>query len=333
MTKSLGGGAFRARAIGAFPADFRTALLFGWPILAAAGILYARFQQIPARAALPVLAALLVEYPFYLLPAFPELRKRLAGAVLTPLLVASILLPYCLCYALAGRIQLIHLVQLAALALVVGLWYLVLPATRWADLAFLVFLGVVLLSRYFEGVYPPVYPRIPVAILGRIALFRSAALALMVWRRIGETGYGFIPGWREWRIGALHYLGFLPVAALVALPLKIVRVASPAPVWKTIGIFLAFLWVVALFEEFIFRGVLQQWLEEWTGRISAALLLSSLIFGSVHLWFRGFPNWRWALLAGLLGLFCGHARNQAGSIRAGVVTHALAVATWRGFFT
>jgi hypothetical protein len=29
---------------------------------------------------------------------------------------------------------------------------------------------------------------------------------------------------------------------------------------------------------------------------------------------------------------CGRARNQAGSIRASVVTHALVVATWRAFF-
>jgi uncharacterized protein len=280
-----------------------------------------------------VLAAFLVEYPFYLLPAFPELRKRLAGAALPAFLVASTLAPYCLCYAIAGDLRLVNLIQLAALPMAAGLWYLVLPAAAWADLAFLVFLGVVLLSRYFESVYLPVYPGLPLAILGRIALFATAVLVLIIQRRMGGTGYGFLPNRREWRIGALHYLCFLPAAACVALPLKTVRLASPAPLWKTVGIFLAFLWVVALFEEFIFRGVLQQWLEEWTGRVSAALLLSSLIFGSVHLWFRGFPNWRWALLAGLLGLFCGHARNQAGSIRAGIVTHALVVATWRGFFT
>jgi hypothetical protein len=62
------------------------------------------------------------------------------------------------------------------------------------------------------------------------------------------------------------------------------------------------------------------------------LLAASLVFGAVHLWFRTFPNWRWAVLAGALGWFCGRARNQAHSIRAGMVTHALAVATWRGFF-
>jgi membrane protease YdiL (CAAX protease family) len=142
-----------------------------------------------------------------------------------------------------------------------------------------------------------------------------------------------VPNRREWRIGILHYLCFLPAAACLALPLKAVRLAPPVPLWKIAGIFLGFLWVVALFEEFIFRGVLQQWLEEWAWSRAAALLVTSVVFGSVHLWFRGFPNWRWALIAGVLGWFCGHARNQAGSIRAGIVTHALVVATWRGFFS
>ena len=38
------------------------------------------------------------------------------------------------------------------------------------------------------------------------------------------------------------------------------------------------------------------------------------------------------VLTAVLGWFCGRARNQAGSIRAGMVTHALVVTTWRVFF-
>jgi uncharacterized protein len=321
------------------PARFRGALLLGWIVLATAGLLYARTQHIPRWAAIPALAAFLIEYSFYLLPALPELRKRLAGGTLRPLLAVSILLPYLACYTFAGHLESGNLIRLAALALTMGLWYVVLPINVVSDLAFLALLGALLLSRFFERVYPPFYPGLPIAILGRIALFHMAALVLMVQREIPETGYGLLPTRREWRIGTVHYLCFLLPAASLAFPLKAVHLAPPAPLWKTIGIFLAFLWVVALFEEFIFRGVLQQWLEDWVGGLhvpwhprGTALVLASLIFGTAHLWFRGFPNWRWALLAALLGWFCGHARNQAGSIRAGVVTHALVVATWRGFF-
>jgi membrane protease YdiL (CAAX protease family) len=314
------------------PSGFRAALLIGWMALGTAGVLYARLKNIPSWAAVPVLAAFLVEYPFYLVPAFPELRKRLAGTVLPLFLLVSLLLPYLICYGAAGQFHWDNLVKLAAIAMALGLWYLVLPVAVVTDLAFLALVGVVLIGHYVDNLYPDPYPKLNIAILGRIGLFQITVLVLLMQRRVQETGYGFVPNRSEWRIGALHYLYFLPVAACLAVPLKAVQFAPPAPLWKTAGIFLGFLWVVALFEEFVFRGILQPWLEEWTWSRTAALLITSIIFGSVHLWFRTFPNWRWALIAAVLGWFCGHARNQAGSIRAGVVTHALVVATWRGFF-
>lgn len=312
---------------------FRGALLFGWVPLAAAGLLYARFKDIPAWAALPVLAAFLVEYPFYLVPSSPILRKHVSGRILPLFLVASVLLPYLICYAPLGQVHWNAVVRLAVLALALGLWYLVLPVTAVTDILFLVLLAAVLLGKYFDAIYPAPYPGLKIAILGQIALIHMSVLVLLGQRRVHPVGYGFVPNLRDCRIGVLHYLGFLPVGAAVALPLRAVRLAQqPAPLWKAAGTFLGFLLVIALFEEFLFRGVIQQWMEEWTFSRTAALLLTSTIFGLAHLWFRDFPNWRWALIAAILGWFCGHARNQAGSIRAGVLTHALVVTTWRAFF-
>jgi hypothetical protein len=37
-------------------------------------------------------------------------------------------------------------------------------------------------------------------------------------------------------------------------------------------------------------------------------------------------------VAGVLGVFCGRAFLQANAVRASMVTHALAVATWRALF-
>lgn len=322
MVKSLGG--------------FRAALLIGWIALSAAGVLFAQSKGISTWAALPVLGAFLVEYSFYLVPAFPDILKRLDGVNLSALLTLSILLPFVICYLGTGQFHLAALARLTVLSLALTLWYAVLPITAVTDLGFLALVGVVLLGNYLNTIYPDPLPGLKMgAILGRIAVFRTTVLVLLLQRRVRETGYGFLPNSKEWRIGALHYLYFLPVAACVALPLKAVHFVGPAPALKTLGTFLGFFWVIALFEEFVFRGVLQQWLEEWTWNRAAALAITSVVFGGVHLWFRNFPfpNWRWALIAGILGWFCGRARNQAGSIRAGVVTHALVVATWRGFFT
>jgi membrane protease YdiL (CAAX protease family) len=91
--------------------------------------------------------------------------------------------------------------------------------------------------------------------------------------------------------------------------------------------------VVALGEEFFFRGLLQQWITGWLHNDWAGLLVTSLLFGSVHLWYRPFPNWRIAALAGVAGVFYGMAYRQARSIRASMVTHALTVTAWRLFFT
>jgi membrane protease YdiL (CAAX protease family) len=40
-----------------------------------------------------------------------------------------------------------------------------------------------------------------------------------------------------------------------------------------------------------------------------------------------------AIIAGVLGLFCGLALIKARSVKASMVTHALVVTTWRMFFT
>jgi membrane protease YdiL (CAAX protease family) len=87
--------------------------------------------------------------------------------------------------------------------------------------------------------------------------------------------------------------------------------------------------VLALGEEFLARGLLQQWISDWTGRPGVGLALASIAFGSSHLWFRDFPNWRWAILTTALGWFCGKAYNEAGGIRAAMVTHALVVTLWQ----
>lgn len=316
MAKSLGG--------------FRAALLIGWILLSASGLLYARVKGIPGWAAAPVLAAFLVEYPFYLAAGFPNVRERLAGPRLPFYLLLAAVLPYLVCCG-GGAIpfQWMALIRLAAIAVGWGLWYVVLPPIPIADMAFLALTAAVSLGGYFDTIYPMLF-REHLATLGRISLFLIAILVLMLQRRVPETGFGFVPRRQDWRIGALHFLYFLPVGLPLALLFKATHFIHPRPLWVPAATFLAFLLVLGLCEEFFFRGVLQQWLEEWTASRSVALLLASAAFGLVHYFFRG---WSWVLPATALGWFCGRARNRAGSIRAGVVTHALVVAAWRAFLS
>jgi membrane protease YdiL (CAAX protease family) len=150
-------------------------------------------------------------------------------------------------------------------------------------------------------------------------------------------GFGFIPRAREWRVGVLNYLFFLPVGLALAVSLGFIRPALPVPDWRTAAVavvtFLVTMWVLAAAEEFFFRGLLQQMLTRGLGRPLLGILLASLIFGAAHLAYRDFPNWRFALIACCAGLFYGRAYEQAKNIRAPMVTHALVVTTWRVFLS
>jgi membrane protease YdiL (CAAX protease family) len=318
-------------------AGFVAVTLAGWVILGAAGLVYARLKGIPAWAAIPLLAAFLVEFPFYLVPAFPRVRARLAGPNLTAYLFASAALPYLICCSGASEFTWAGLARVGALALALALWFVVLPAGWLTDVAFLALFPAVLLGHYSDAVYRALYPGLAreLAVLSHVVLIQLTVTVLMMVRRVPETGYGLVPTAREWRIGALHYGYFLAAGIPLAYALHAIRLRPhAAPAWSVAATFLGFLWVISLSEEFLVRGVLQGWMEKWFASRTGALVAAAAVFGLIHLWFTTFPfpNWRWALIATVLGLCCGHARNQAGGIRAGVVTHALAVATWRAFF-
>jgi membrane protease YdiL (CAAX protease family) len=314
------------------PGTFRAALGIGWTALGLAGVLYVRAKGLPVLPALPVIAAFLIAYPFYLVTGFPTVRERLAGPHLKWFLLAAMLLPYLVCCCGAVSFHWYDAFRLAALSLTMSLWYLVLPATALADVGFLAIIPVIVLSGYFDAIYPR-YLGQKLNVLGHVTFLPVVVLVLMLERRVTETGYGFVPNRTEWRIGVLNYLYFLPIGGLVGFLLHAVKPHEPAALWKVAGTFLGFLWVIGLSEEFFFRGILQQWIEDWSRNRAVALALASTAFGLVHLGFPGFPfpNWRWAMLAGIMGWFCVRARNQAGSIRASVVTHALVVTTLRAF--
>ena len=254
MAKSLGG--------------FRAALLIGWGVLGLAGILYARSRGIPGWAALPVVAAFLIEYPFYLVPAFPSVRERVSGMGVPAFAVAAAVLPYLACCCGAVDFTWSGLARVVAVALVLGLWYGVLPASRITDVAFLALWAAVLLGRYFNPIYAPLHPEFKdlknIIIVPHLALISMAVMALMLQRRVPETGYGFVPNRREWRIGLLHFGYFVPIGLPLALLLRATHFAAPKPVWYIAATFVGMLCVVSLSEEFFVRGVLQQWIEDWT---------------------------------------------------------------------
>jgi len=135
-----------------------------------------------------------------------------------------------------------------------------------------------------------------------------------------------------------HFLFFLPIGAVIVYVVQLGRFRpQPLPWWKfgalLVLTFWGILWVVSLAEEFFFRAFLQRVLARGAHSESVGLLAAALLFGLAHLPFRGFPNWRLAIVAAALGIFCGLSLLRARSVRASMVTHALVATTWRMFFS
>jgi membrane protease YdiL (CAAX protease family) len=291
----------------------------------------------PWQDALP---AFVLEVVFYASLASDRIRARLEklpSPLFATLLAISAVLPYGLATLAFHTFRWTALGWIALLAGAVSFWYILLPKRPASDLLLLVFMAAVWIAKLFPHWYASPYPKLYLPVLGQLMWFRCGLFAMLSIRRVKGVGFGFWPLKREWEIGVAYFALFLPLAAILAWGIGFAGPRVPPLGWEktsllAIGTFFGILWVVALAEEFFFRGLLQQWLVSWTRSEWAGLIAASLIFGAVHVFYRLFPNWRLAALAALAGLCYGLAFRRARSIRASMVTHALVVTTWKIFF-
>ena len=288
---------------------------------------------------LAALPAFLLEVIFYASLASERIRarlERLPPPLFAALLTVSAVLPYSLATLTLGTFEWRALASISVLAAAVSFWYILLPKKPAADVLLLVFMATVWIAGLFKLWYLSPYPKLYLPVLGQLMWFRTGLFAMLSIRRVQGVGFGFWPTAREWSIGVVHFAIFLPLAVVLARLIGFAGFRLPTGWEKTsllaLGTFFGTLWVVALAEEFFFRGLLQQWLTAWTRSEAAGLIAASLLFGSVHIFKTPFPNWKFATLAALAGICYGLAFRRARSIRASMVTHALVVTTWKIFF-
>lgn len=184
-----------------------------------------------------------------------------------------------------------------------------------------------LLFKAFRPFYPPA-GELRMEFLGQLMWIRTTVITVLRDLEPESAGFGFWPEARQWKTGFRYFVLLLPVAFGLAWATGFARPALPEEpllmaAARAVATFFGILWVVALSEEFFFRGILQPRIGLWA---------ASALFGLAHLGFREFPNWRFAIVAGAAGVFYGLACRAGGGIRASMVTHALTVAAWRTFF-
>ena len=152
-------------------------------------------------------------------------------------------------------------------------------------------------------------------------------------RGLDRVGYQ----WRfravDWQTSVRHFLVLCPVAMFLGVLSGFIKVsenfASPATLGLTaLGIFI----FIAVPEELLFRGIIQNILEKEVGHRNLALGMTALIFGAAHLNNGPSPDWRYFLLATLAGWFYGRAYIKTRNLMAPALVHTLVDVAWRGFF-
>ncbi|MDX2267417.1 MAG: CPBP family intramembrane glutamic endopeptidase [Bryobacter sp.] len=285
--------------------------------------------------------ALLLEAFFYFFSLFPKLEKAFGR---WPLLTKSLALavsgalPVYGLQVAAGTGWTRELTTLCFALLVVCCWPLLLPQKPWADIGLLVLLTGLIFSDYFLPLYPETASGLKLKALAKLLWMRVGIQTFAYVRKFSVPRMGFLPNGQEWGIGLLHF--GLVLAMLVpmgwwtgALKWQLPNVETWQLPFLAAGYFCALMLFLAYGEEYLVRGVLQQSLAKWMGGRVLPLLVTSLCFGAIHLPFRGqFPNWRFALVAAVAGVFYGTAFWQANSLRAAMVTHALTVTAWTMLF-
>jgi membrane protease YdiL (CAAX protease family) len=135
--------------------------------------------------------------------------------------------------------------------------------------------------------------------LSMTALFMTA-MAALTW---GLSLLAGVPPFSHARLSAVDFVIGLAAAAGLALVFQfaqeerrqagqILGAQLAACRWHDLVLLAA---VVGCFEEALFRGVLEQWLGRWNEW--GALVAVNVLFGALHA-----ISWRYALLAGVLGV-------------------------------
>jgi len=167
----------------------------------------------------------------------------------------------------------------------------------------LMLLAPLLVFIVVSSIFEPLRPGIAWLRRGRITA-RGCLVGLAV---VIVSGVSLVVWYRLFHPDISQFTEYLPRAS--------------GPVLLAAG--LAFSITNAVVEEFIFRGIMWEGLEEITGRWEAALVIQAVIFGAAHWW--GVPNGVVGVcLATIYGLMMGGVRYISGGLLLPIIVHVFA---------
>jgi len=249
-----------------------------------------------------------------------------------------LLVPY-LAYALGT-----HTFSLAALGKVIA--YIAVPTllllpdrlhraerVGWRDLAAMLALALPVSANWLKGIWT--WPE-------DLYFFRPlfcvcvGAYGFMAIRNLEGVGYRLV--WRKGDVsdGVANFLAFALLGIPLGLLLSFIHPHLPeVSLWQVPLQFAGIYLTIAIPEELLFRGILQNFLVRSIRsgpRGLYGLLVGSVVFGAAHLHHAAVPNWKYAILATLAGILYGNAYRSRQRLSAPALTHALVDTAWHFWF-
>jgi membrane protease YdiL (CAAX protease family) len=226
--------------------------------------------------------------------------------------------------------------------MIAGAAYTVLPALlvasstgkapgTWEDYVAVALLWLPIEFRWMYRLFP--YPPPLTHTLSVLAALSTSVAAFVLLRRLEGIGYAI-----EWRPGfgwnfAVHFALFAAIAIPIGIKIHFLIYDPTFARLRSLPLTaLGILFFTAWPEEFLFRGLLQNFLARTFKSPWAGLVIASAIFGLSHVVHAPFPNWKYVLLATVAGLFYGHAWMRTRSLLPGTLIHALVDISWHILF-
>jgi len=263
--------------------------------------------------------------------------KRVKGSSGNAWLFLLPLVVLYLAYALGtDSFQLLPFLKLAG--------YVVLPAALmvtirqpeqrllWQDVVVILALWLPLDFRWMRDVWG--WPHHSLAYSMNSLMATSLAVFLFACvRGLKDVGYRCHFQNRDGWIGVRNFLFFAPLAIPIGLLTGFITISRrPISAWDLLYSALGIFFLIAIPEELLFRGIIQNFLEKTSRKPGLALVVTSLLFGAAHLNNGPSPDWRYFLLASLAGLFYGNAYQRTRALLAPAFVHTLVDTVWRAFF-
>jgi hypothetical protein len=268
-----------------------------------------------------------------------SLRQRAVESVWTAIaLPLLLLLPY-LVYAFGtGSFSFLGAGKLLAYILVPTLLLLPdrlhrPPHLGWRDVAAMLALALPVAANWLTGIWTWPFD---------LYFFRPlfcvcvGVYAFVVVRNLEGVGYRLL--WRKQDVadGFANFLAFCVFGIPLGLALQFIHPHFSSASFGQFPLqFFAIYFTIAIPEELLFRGILQNLLCQSIQRGPRGvygLLIASVVFGASHLHHAPVPNWRYAILATLAGLFYGYTYRNRQRISASALTHALVDTAWHFWF-